>query len=509
MDLSTLMMSQNIAMMPQAGSVDVVQPQGQGGSKEFGNLLSLVEGMETAEMSMGSDEALENLLKEVEMPGQANLDGQKILAQANLGGEMIAASMKQGTNLANETPVEMINQMDVGQSALLGKQTEILSGNGVLSPSPSMGIGLDGLEAYSRENLAALSLAQKQGQRSEKMNLESVAAWSQGLASKEIQSVSVEGSADPVVGQKLQAQENLQLKDLGERVLDSKAPGAGSEIVSAKGLSSAAAALPAGLRDEKLEGFAQAKPEVVSMPKVEAGSNELSQSSDLKPEQKVASKSEAKNESSDQAMLAKDFMLGQIATSKASGANSASTVDTSKISKEVADFVSEKVDQLQNSGQETLRVKMESKDLGGLDIKVTLKRGLVDVDIRAVRPESQAILDSSKSQLQDKLAKVVDLGALDVGVNFKAMNQAKISSDSAAASLSHDMLRSMSKVDGGEARVFSQSLNQVNTQHSHLSEVASAEQSQNMGQSKEFARDEKREQAMTQWQQFINLRQSA
>lgn len=528
MDLSALLLSQNVASMPGGNSSSNEAAMGENASNDFGNLLNLVENMETAEMNgQDAEETLANLMKDVSDPELQNLNIQKSMAQSVLleeGAEgngpaenmLVAANLsaqvqgeepnielqqivgsasqvdssklasmgaEQGIDDLNldeiiEVPNKTINQINVGQRVRENDAAEMLSENGTA-------INLKTAQTIDVSSRILEGMAMSQGlknnlnaEQSKKLDLDHVAAWSQALASKEIKSVNLEGVPDAMIAKKAMANAKSDLLDQ-KSVAEVATSGTAKMEMSSKNVE-----LKVAANTEFESAFAG----------LEDVSKEVNSS---------------ENVSQGEAVMAKDFMLSQMAGTKVAGADSNQAIDTSKISKEITDFVSEQVDQLQQSGNESLRVQMDSKDLGGLSIKVTMRGGLVDVDIRADDAATQSTLNASSSQLKDRLTKAVDLGELDIATNVKNIQQNKIAGEVATASLSQEVLKSLGKVESSEARVFAQNnSSQIETMN-RVGGMNESHASNSSTSSRDFGRDDKREHAMNQWQQFINLKQSA
>lgn len=516
MDLSALLLSQDMASMPSFGSQEVQSPSLADGENEFGNLLGLVESMETAEMSSGSDDALAKLMSLINDPELKNLSNQKLMAQMNLASNQFKAAdlkveatgetlvgetligdeaMLQDLNLENNINLDSkdsISPVNVGQQLSKIGNAEMLTH---VEKKP-------GIENFQNEILTrgidslalskAVNLENKNAQMP-KLGIEQVTAWSQALASKEIKNVSVETTLDPIVREKLAATQVLASKLPDAELKAENFTEKSNEIVKPELRSKIA------VQSEKLDLKTSA--ELRDLSQVSAKSAPL-QTLAVVPDQPVKSlvsgekteKQEPTEAKGSDSVMAKDFMLTQMAGSKVTSKGEGIKIDETKVSKEISDFVAEKVDQLKQSGGETLRVKMVSSDLGGLDIKVTLRRGLVNVDIRADESASQAVLNASSSQLKERLNKVVDLGDLDVGMNFKAVQQTKIGQDAAVATLSHDIVRGMTKAESASANLFSQSLNRQSDNMIRLDEMSASNNGQGLGQStQDFAREDKRE----------------
>ena len=87
-----------------------------------------------------------------------------------------------------------------------------------------------------------------------------------------------------------------------------------------------------------------------------------------------------------------------------------------RISSGTVDFVADKVDALRAQGGGRLRVEMSPKDLGGLEIRVSMARGQMKVELFAERPETLQAVRNSSSELGAKLSAIapaqLEIGAL-------------------------------------------------------------------------------------------------
>jgi hypothetical protein len=170
-----------------------------------------------------------------------------------------------------------------------------------------------------------------------------------------------------------------------------------------------------------------------------------------------------------------------------------------RVSARVVDFVADKVEALRAQGGGTLKVEMANSDLGGLTMQVSKRLGQVEVRISADRPETQRLLEASKSELsarlQDKVGpSLVEFSTATRGAEVAVARSAPIRSTEQLLDMRHNAL-------SNEA---------PSTNRSELRDVSmkDASLSREMG-GDGFQRQERRERAMDKWEEQVLRQKSA
>ncbi|MEO5666599.1 MAG: flagellar hook-length control protein FliK, partial [Bdellovibrionota bacterium] len=174
------------------------------------------------------------------------------------------------------------------------------------------------------------------------------------------------------------------------------------------------------------------------------------------------------------------------------------------------DFVSDKVATLQAAGGGTLRVGLDTKDMGQIEIKVTMRAGRVDVKISGESPEITRQLEAGRSELTAKLEKHVELGDLNIsrGQFTRVDDTKQLLASSGSLRLSEDLVKN-------SVRESVETLSRL-TDNPRSERLESLRNTSPLARSQEssstdngFARDERREQALEQWANSSQMRQSA
>jgi hypothetical protein len=176
----------------------------------------------------------------------------------------------------------------------------------------------------------------------------------------------------------------------------------------------------------------------------------------------------------------------------------------------VVDFVSEKVQNLQAAGGGTLRVGLDTKDMGQIEIKVTLRAGRVDVTISGESSELTRQLEASRSELTSKLEKHVELGDLSIakGQFSRVEDSRQVISNAGSMRLTEDLVRNAARDGIDMAANLDQPRSERLEALRSSAPLSRAEQS-NTESGQDFARDERRGQALEQWANFSQMRKSA
>ena len=198
---------------------------------------------------------------------------------------------------------------------------------------------------------------------------------------------------------------------------------------------------------------------------------------------------------------------GRTVLASAVGSNSLVTKSSDQ---NVVDFVSEKVQNLQAAGGGTLRVGLDTKDMGQIEIKVTLRAGRVDVTISGESSELTRQLEASRSELTSKLEKHVELGDLSIakGQFSRVEDSRQVISNAGSMRLTEDLVRNAARDGIDMAANLDQPRSERLEALRSSAPLSRAEQS-NTESGQDFARDERRGQALEQWANFSQMRKSA
>jgi|GEM_PF-3005586 len=510
MDMNFLMMNQ-LSGMPIGNSADLQIANPSGVEEGFGDLLGMVEGLETAELSSAVDAEgnWAKLMGEMGDESERVLGREKDMALSSLqiGAQLNAGMLQKSFGQENasvnlQANVLPENLSEVNTKSFSEFQRASLNGvtlNGVTT-------ALDGIQSQTQ-----MSLAQKQMPLSQ----ESVAAWTAALSAGELKSVEV-GEA-PVVTQlpsekvemgRIEMQSRMGL-DLGEAPLKN---GVSDEVLEKSETSTLA---KAGVDLSAKSGNKVSSQEALTSNAVKSNagessadmsSNTKSQSNgfELDPQvKKLSQKAEPQN--------ARDFMLDRssYAVGATAGARESSALKTSlegKIDSKVVDFVADKVEQLQSTGGGTLKLGLDTKDQGSIEIRVTLRGGQVDVKIEGSNESLTRELHAHRADLKTRLEKTVDVANIDIG-NRKAVDLSSVrmgATQLASSVLSSDeMVRSLTgsdiaRLNDGGANILRNADRNANNLSVHSGEQSAAASDDSSG----FSHEDRRQQAMNQWAGF-------
>jgi hypothetical protein len=188
----------------------------------------------------------------------------------------------------------------------------------------------------------------------------------------------------------------------------------------------------------------------------------------------------------------------------------------SRISHQSLDFVAEKIEQLKSQGGGSIRIELAPKEMGAIDVKVGMRGGVLQVQIKAENMVTQQALQASKADLQGKLAKVapseINVSALrDVNKEVVQLSQNK--------SLTQNSEHFLSSFNGSDLRAASSLVMEQKLQTSSggssssqfgggrggssaSDDFLSQRQSMMSWDKQESFRDDKRDQARDQWEQL-------
>ena len=377
----------------------------------FGNLLDIVSDMQVAD-AQGFEQS-DFLSDRVEQLFDPELQ--------NLG---VAA--RQMSPLAFTNP-QAVSVPSVGQrSEAPGKGVDAVE----MLASPQWNVEVQELDSLSR----AQGLSRLNAQTGSRV--ESARMWAAALATGDLKSVTLENVSE-VPLQKTALQE----KDLGDMGLfsgksEAVREKAGSLDSSSWKTSSTAKVSEKILVDDRsMESAPRVEVPKTTQRNLESRSPVTVSEEILKPEEQAAPKiSEAPKKESDfqpfdarknvvemkveeksvpkKTVNGSDFLLERAVVDGANikkgepslvAADKLGTPTDRRISSSAVDFVAQKVDSLRQQGGGRLRVEMSPRDLGQLEIRVTMARGQMKVELLAEKPETLAAMRSSIKDLGDRL----------------------------------------------------------------------------------------------------------
>lgn len=171
-----------------------------------------------------------------------------------------------------------------------------------------------------------------------------------------------------------------------------------------------------------------------------------------------------------------------------------------RISPESLDFVADKVDALKSQGGGRLKVEMSPRDLGSIEIRVSVARGQMKVEVLAEKPETLKALHASKAELATKLDQIGPATSLDMGELRGKTVLSAVREPSTG-----DLLGLRTNASVAEAP-------SSGTGTGGLKALGGAERSSDFLSGRDFQqeqREERRERAMDQWEDLAERRKSA
>lgn len=541
MDLSGLLLSQNLSFPSQQQDVLGGDQGLDSGENEFGDLLGLVDSLEVAESGEGteSSELVSKMLEGV-ADGEADL----VLDQ-----KAISLARLDETNSSQLTPVSGVEDAlaeEIQQNALLPMNQETAVNASQLNAGKIVGHHSGdemtfqtnagkpefATELFSRSAQGNLAMNVARNQSAEKLGVEQVAAWSQGLSSGEITSVDLTKAADPFLAQKQQAvaENKTQATSNVSRPesLEAEVP-VQPKLQPGVDLSAKrSAAIDGGFKLETPErvtaDVSNGVPAATSL-RADSRSSDSSESRTIKDfglasvgtshsSESAASEGRAdsgsKDSQSGESQFARDFLLGRSISNEGAKVDTSSALKTPEISSEVVDFVADRVNQLQKVGGDTLRVKMDSAGLGELEIKVSVRKGVVDVSIRADAEGATSALKTSGAELKAKLEQVVELGDLDIATGIAEKQAQRLGAQASKAQLGVDFASMGAEgLDGSEAGFKDASRSNDAGSFDRRDGEGSAFEQREQSLAQGGQREEKRDEAMDQWRNVFESRKTA
>lgn len=327
---------------------------------------------------------------------------------------------------------------------------------------------------------------------------EAVAAWSSALLAGDVKSVKVEerpksglevlknfeinGSSTNEVGTK-----EAGAKDFQKTLVDPKVENPTSKLSSlAEVLSQEKAGK--SLAQQELAVSREVQPTAIILSSQEEKANTDSGSSDAK-----------------QSFTGSDFVLAAIQDVKSSSETSTSAVaDVSKLDVETVDMLGTKIAEAKDIGNGQLRVELSNKELGGIDIVVVEKSGVVEVRLEADRPETRVALEASKVDLQKLLeGSSNQIARLEITASAPGShgNHASISRDALESVVATDAFLSTRKESGANT-----DLGLVVERESETFQRFEPKTLQEMTQSQDRQNErfkERRDEAMERWREQL------
>ncbi len=489
-------------LMPQAS------PQGE----EFQDILGLVNNMSLADEQSG-------VLGDTIDEGSKKLIQDSSLVQMQLAAMQGALAPQVGKQEAVSTKAN--ETLSVGQPASIQKPVETQSLQGI---------------AQEMQMLSQLNLNAKKEALQGEPSQDAVEQWAAAFANNDIKGVVLE---------KDKPQSKIETRELGSDSIDlvAKANGSLENPNDLAGDLSKVVSLKAQPVQEKtVQGTKANSNEIAKasfestkideLARVKLGQDSKTETSDKKSGQGGQEKKPA-------VMSGQEFILQQGVATKASpskdgvaalvGAKTLGESSDRRVSPESLNFVAERVEALKAQGGGTLRVDLNPRELGGIQIKVSMARSGLQVELIAERPDTMKMLQASREDLALRLKDIsptkIELG-LAREMPQMAMDRMAKATQSAASSQEMLSLRGgdLSKAQatssdlqnklqpdfdrGTEARsIFSAaggqkaefSANGGGSMNSKQN-FESGSQSRSEG---EWNRDERREKAQDRWEEFL------
>jgi flagellar hook-length control protein FliK len=343
MNLENNLMSLLGAMVSPAGATSVnglISPEGVALPNEnFGNLLDLVSDIQLAE----SQDVSRKVDLTAEFSELSSPEQEKIEVDVNEGElarfALETQSLLSAPNLSVGQPIVTVAQFNEPRVAL----AETSSVSEVL---------LNGQELQA---VSGLDRAQKVMAKNSKVDVEAVAHWGAALATGDLKAVHLENPPELKIAA-------TELSEVRVLATPSKS-GTNTPI--------------ANLDEAPLSG------------------------SDFLLENSISSNSLSGAATIPATALALRMEQGSIKSRATLGEQ----IDT-RISPENLDFVAEKIENLKVQGGGNLRIDLAPKELGAIEIRVGIKNGVLSVELKAEQASTQSSLDASKPELMGKLEKL-------------------------------------------------------------------------------------------------------
>lgn len=537
MDMNFLMMNQ-LGVMPlnQNGisteSLGDVEPG-------FGNLLDLVDSLEVAELSSATDSEMnwEKMMANLGNEEEKKLLSEKMMALANLN----VADTTQNTPIESLAQFKSIPQVGDEVQNEFGRESVQLK----VLPENYSDMSLGDFKS------SVMTVEQQNRLKNPQLSETSVASWASAISSDELKSVElgnelsvpeklfqVERSKQNVEGEILQGQLVASVKAQNQ---DKVIPGNNSlkKVSSKEAVSDIKSEVKNEIKAEQaiskqgneVLSKAQESPRLVDA-NVRANKNEIHQESGFVKhvpekvtssanvlnlndrENSMADNSKGKEKKQTEPQSAKDFILDRSAplsaeTTKQISNSPANTESNSKVDSAVMDFVADKVKSLQDQGGGTIKIGLETKDAGMLQIKVSIRNGQLDVRIDGSDQRLTRELSSKKGELLSKLEKTADVTSLEIGGDLKSsiVSRSQSADIQRASYTTEDMIKNLSGIEIADSNVGN---SRSGDRESHLSIARTEDANMTSMKDEGFERQEKRQKAMSQWEDFSErLKQSA
>ncbi len=494
--MSALLQGMASSPSPLASAMTPV-PTGENG---FADLLGLVEDLEIAEGQNGSrEEFLSEAASNAEFPSLRQLESAR-----NESALALSLPLNPTQDLSVAT-----KPLNVGRAPLGGRET--------------LDAAALSLEAEGMNREALRGLASKSATPAPKG--EAVAQWSAALASGDVKSVTIEGVSVASEGSGL------------ERGLLPAAPPALASKPRTERNDRAESALPplaATTADRFSALVEESAPPVASNPEPKLRERSAAPKSDVRetlergnaPKREVASAEPREMGSKDRALTtelveefspkgkvrdAKSFLLDR-ADLASEGAHRGEQLSNARmpavvgaaglgegdrdprVSGESIKFVADRIDQLKAQGGGTIKVELNPQSLGTIEVRVSMSRNQVRVQVSAERPETLKALEAARLDLSSKLNE----GPRAADLEFVARGSTAVVRDALASADSFLDVRDLSaNRRASDVQVTSTSGGSLSSER------------REGGSFDGFGREERRENARDQWESVFDRRKSA
>jgi len=416
-------------------------------------------------------------------------------------------------------------------------------------------------EQLSRQAFALESVNLKQGPTMQ--DNESLRVWSQALASEElktveISSVSVPNSTPLVSAEKLSQNVKGEIFAQAIPLQRSEKAQLQKPVVDSLRISGPAVATVETKKQESQIGKTFSEVSVEPMP-TKVTEKKITVNADSKPQNESKSQSGSSfllEKSHSDKSLAKDAsdkpLINPESHNLKPALNNAATLglpEDTRISPQSIDFVADKVQALREQGGGRIRLEMDTKELGIVELKVGIRGSKVEIQMIAQNPEAQKALDASKDTLIQQIeskhsfkADVVESTAhlwssrqssgslashVDSAKRAASTSQALLetrsvpmASNTMSAQEMHDTVRENSNMSSMRQGAAERTLSSDLGMNMSMSDQRSgSESSSNEGQSfsrersqanqNQHSREDSREKALNSWEQSFENRKSA
>ena len=488
-----LLLSQMMATSPMGGAVAGAGAEGGIGDAGFQSLLSLVNDTSLVEeqggMMMESLKLGANGLQDIESEklstkanaSVANLDVMQALAPLGQMGQngMANVGLGQSANLVQETKLPVSNPMGIDPNALSGQALQM--------------------------QLATGAMVRPMATPVKGPSVEATAQWAQAFADGDIKELAVGPTPDDA---SLMSVKSAKADASMERAIQgAKASVAGLAVMGVESRGSK----ESGVSDQGASGFQAFK--AAELPK-------------------ITTKTAPTQHSATKAVNASDFLLDQSMTSRGAVASDAKPQASAlvgakqigqpgdhRIAPQALDFVADKVQGLRDQGGGTLRVQLAPKEMGIVELKVSVIRGQLTVKMTAESPETMKALEANKADLVAKLEHTMPT---QLEISSKAVHEVSFAKSSGSVLNRPEGATTQSLLDlkgvsqSADVSDMADMMNMGGKDHSSSNQTmdfsrqdsgnrSGTNSESNLG----WSREERRDRAMNQWAESFEERQSA